>query len=68
QDGSRIAVFQNDHLEEMRALRDAGPTYPIEVIPNFARITLVEHVGEDNEDIISAAPADLPPGSADRTG
>ncbi|MFE8978750.1 phenolic acid decarboxylase [Streptomyces cyaneofuscatus] len=67
-DGSHIAVFQNEHLEEMRALRDAGPTYPIEVIPIFARITLIEHVGENNEDVISAAPADLPPGSADRTG
>ncbi|WP_411120253.1 phenolic acid decarboxylase [Streptomyces sp. 058-1L] len=50
--GSSIALFQNEHLEEMRSLRDAGPTYPIEVLPNFAQMTLIEHVGENNEDVI----------------
>jgi phenolic acid decarboxylase len=63
-DGSRIAVYQNEHLDEMLALRDAGPAYPTEVLPNFARITLLEHVGENDDNVISAAPADLRSGDA----
>ncbi|MGB0093989.1 MAG: phenolic acid decarboxylase [Solirubrobacteraceae bacterium] len=53
QDGSAIALYQNDHLDEMQARRDAGPTYPIEVITEFATITTFEFVGVDNESIIS---------------
>ena len=53
QDGSAIALYQNDHLDEMHAPRDAGPTYPIEVITEFATITTFEFVGVDNESIIS---------------
>lgn len=55
-DGSRIALFQNDHLDEMHAYRDAGPTYPIEVITEFATITSFDHVGEDDETVISPPP------------
>lgn len=65
--GSRTVLYQNDHLEEMRAYRDAGPTYPIYVVPEFAIITLFEYVGTDDETIIAAAPSDLPAGFADRT-
>jgi hypothetical protein len=54
-------------LGPLRALRDRGPTYPIYVVPEFAKITLFEEVGENKEDIISVAPADLPQGFADRT-
>lgn len=64
--GSRTVLYQNDHLEEMRAYRDAGPTYPIYVVPEFATITLFEYVGVDDETIIAAGPADLPAGFADR--
>ncbi|OYO12008.1 phenolic acid decarboxylase [Enemella evansiae] len=67
EDGSKTVVFQNDHLDQMRALRDQGPTYPIWVVPEFARITLFEEVGADDDSIISVAPADLPAGFADRT-
>ncbi|GGX88825.1 phenolic acid decarboxylase [Streptomyces minutiscleroticus] len=67
QDGGRTVLYQNDHLDEMRAYRDAGPTYPIYVVPEFARITLFEYVGEDDESVVSVAPADLPAGFADRT-
>ena len=35
-DGAKTVLFQNDHLDEMRAYRDAGPTYPIYVVPEFA--------------------------------
>ncbi|MFC8957557.1 phenolic acid decarboxylase [Streptomyces sp. NPDC057101] len=63
-DGSRIAVYQNEHLDDMLALRDAGPAYPTEVLPNFARITLLEDVGENDDNVISAAPSDLPSGDA----
>ncbi len=53
-DGSAIAVYQNDHLEQMHARRDAGPTYPIEVIVEFATITGFDYVGIDDESIIVA--------------
>ena len=50
-DGARTVLFQNDHLDEMRAYRDAGPTYPIYVVPEFASITLFEFVGADDETV-----------------
>jgi phenolic acid decarboxylase len=65
-DGVRTVLYQNDHLDEMHAYRDAGPTYPIYVVPEFATITLFEHVGADDESIIACAPGDLPAGFADR--
>jgi phenolic acid decarboxylase len=64
---ARTVVYQNEHLDEMREYRDAGPTYPIYMVPEFARITLFEHVGADDENVIAVAPGDLPPGFADRT-
>jgi phenolic acid decarboxylase len=64
--GSRTVLYQNEHLDEMRAYRDAGPTYPIYVVPEFATITLFEYVGVDDETIIATAPGELPPGFADR--
>ncbi|MBI0292941.1 phenolic acid decarboxylase [Streptomyces sp. PRKS01-29] len=65
-DGSKTVLFQNEHLAEMRAYRDVGPTYPIHVVPEFARITLFEHVGENDESVIAVGPEDLPEGFADR--
>ncbi|WP_279397183.1 phenolic acid decarboxylase [Curtobacterium sp. VKM Ac-2922] len=67
QDGSKTVLFQNDHLDRMREYRDQGPTYPIYVVPEFAHITLFEHVGQDDETVIDTAPADLPAGFADRS-
>ena len=67
QHGDRTVCFQNDHLDEMAAYRDQGPTYPIYVVPEFATITLFEYVGADVETVITVAPGDLPPGWADRT-
>jgi phenolic acid decarboxylase len=66
EDGSKTVLFQNDHLEQMRAYRDEGPTYPIYVVPEFAHITLYEFVGADDETVVDTAPADLPAGFADR--
>lgn len=65
-DGSKTVLFQNDHVDEMRAYRDAGPTYPIYVVPEFADITLFEHVGTDDQTVIDTAPGELPSGFADR--
>ncbi|SMQ20584.1 phenolic acid decarboxylase [Streptomyces sp. Ag82_O1-12] len=65
--GERTVLYQNDHLEKMQALRDAGPTYPVHVVPEFARITLFEYVGADDERVISVAPGDLPAGWSDRS-
>lgn len=66
-DALLAAGFQNDHLDEMQRFRDEGPTYPIYVVPEFAHITLFEHVGEDDETVVDTAPGDLPAGWADRT-
>ena len=54
-DGSKIAVYQNDHLDEMWRLRAAGPTYPIEVITEFATITSFTFVGVGDETVIPAS-------------
>ncbi len=59
--------FQNEHLDQMRAYRDDGPTYPIYVVPEFAYITLFENVGSDDDSVIDTAPQNLPEGWADRT-
>lgn len=61
QHGERTVCFQNDHLDEMRRYRDEGPTYPIYVVPEFAKITLFEYVGTDDESVISVAPGHLVP-------
>lgn len=62
----RTVLFQNDHLEEMAAFRDVGPTYPLEVIPEFAEITWLDHPGPDDDTVIDCGPGDLPDGWADR--
>ena len=59
QHGERTVLFQNDHLDEMNAFREQGPTYPIYVVTEFARITTVEKVGENNEEVINCAPSAL---------
>ena len=66
-DGHKTVLFQNDHLDDMQRYRDEGPTYPIYVVPEFARITLFEHVGENDETVIDTAPGDLPAGWSERT-
>lgn len=44
----------------MAKYRDAGPTYPIEVIDEFATITFVRDAGKNNEDVIACAASELP--------
>ena len=67
-DPAKTVCFQNDHLDRMTALRDSGPTYPIEVVDETARITFVEQRDTDDDSVIDRAPEDLPDGYADRTG
>ncbi|OBK32827.1 phenolic acid decarboxylase padC [Mycobacterium sp. 1165196.3] len=67
QHGERTVCFQNEHLDEMQAYRDQGPTYPIYEVPEFAYITLFEYVGADDESVIDTGPEHLPAGWADRT-
>lgn len=66
-DPGSTVCFQNEHLDRMTALRDAGPTYPIEVVDESARITLLERCDPDDDGVIDRAPADLPDGYTDRT-
>jgi phenolic acid decarboxylase len=58
-DGSKIAVYQNDHLDQMWRLRAAGPTYPIEVITEFTTIASFAFVGVDDESVIPV-PTEVP--------
>jgi len=56
----KTVCFQNEHIAEMLALRDAGPAYPTEVIDEFATITFVRDCGENNESVIDCAASELP--------
>ena len=65
-DPGKTVCFQNDHLEEMRAYRDAGPTYPKLVLDEFSTITFVEDCAPDDESVIACSPSELPAGYASR--
>ena len=56
QDPQATVCFQNDHLEEMARRRDAGPTYPIEVVDEPSEITVLDEPGPDDETVIDRAP------------
>ncbi|MGB8261376.1 MAG: phenolic acid decarboxylase [Terracidiphilus sp.] len=62
----KTVCYQNEHLERMRALREAGPTYPKFVLDEFSTITFIEDCGADDESVISCPPGELPEGYADR--
>ncbi|HEX7730353.1 MAG TPA: phenolic acid decarboxylase [Terracidiphilus sp.] len=66
QEPGTTVCFQNEHLERMRMLRDAGPTYPKFVLDEFSTITFVEECGADNETVIACGPEKLPAGYASR--
>lgn len=52
-DPNKTIIFQNDHLDLMLLYRDAGPTYPIDVINESGRMDFVEDSGLDNDKVIS---------------
>lgn len=52
--------FQNEHIAQMEAYREAGPVYPTEVIDEFATITFIEDCGENDENIINCPASELP--------
>lgn len=52
--------FQNEHIAQMEAYREAGPVYPTEVIDEFATITFIENCGENDESIINCPASELP--------
>lgn len=59
QNPERTVCFQNDQLDEMQRLRDAGPTYPKLVVDEFAELTFVEDCGADDQTVIDRAPSAL---------
>jgi phenolic acid decarboxylase len=65
-DPQKTVCFQNEHLDQIREYRDAGPTYPKLVIDEFATLTFVEDAGVDDETVVSCGPSDLPEGYAAR--
>lgn len=56
----KTVCFQNEHIAEMAAYRDAGPAYPTEVIDEFATITFVRDCGENNDTVINCPASELP--------
>lgn len=56
----KTVCFQNEHIAEMEAYRDAGPAYPTEVIDEFATITFVRDCGENNDTVINCPASELP--------
>lgn len=58
-DPQKTACFQNNHINEMEAYRAAGPTYPIEIMDQFATITAVDDCGLNNDSVISDATNEL---------
>ena len=65
-DPKKTVCFQNEHLDEMKQYREAGPAYPTAVIDEFAEISFSEDAGPDNDNVIDCAPDQLPKGYADR--
>jgi len=56
----KTVCYQNEHLELMRQYRDEGPTYPKEVVDEFAHITFMEDCGAGRDDVICCPPSELP--------
>lgn len=63
---TKIILHQNPHLDLMRSYRDAGPTYPIELVDEFAHITFLEDCPRDDDTVIACGPEELPAGYAAR--
>lgn len=59
-DPKKTVCFQNDFIPLMEQYREAGPAYPTEVIDEFATITFVRTVGENDESIINCPASELP--------
>ncbi|MTJ80792.1 MAG: phenolic acid decarboxylase [Telmatospirillum sp.] len=55
-DPAKTVCYQNDHLDLMRRYRDEGPTYPKEVVDEFATITVIEDCGAGRDDVINCPP------------
>jgi len=62
QDPKKTVCFQNEHIPQMVAHREAGPAYPTEVIDEFATITFVRDCGPDDETVIDRPASELPAG------
>lgn len=63
----RTVCFQNDFRDDMATYREAGPTYPVLVVPEFARISFLEDCGPDDDTVVDCAPQAVPAGYAART-
>lgn len=59
--------YQNEHMAEIIAARDNGPTYPLHMFGGFATITYLEDRGPGDTAVIACAPESLPEGYATRT-
>lgn len=63
----KTICHQNDFIADMNRFRDEGPSYPFVIISEFAKITFMEQRGRENDEVINAAPGQLPDGFLDRT-
>jgi len=62
----KTICFQNEHLDQMHKYRDLGPTYPIEVIDEFAKIKFIETCQLNDETVIACEAKHLPDEYANR--
>ncbi|UJR13040.1 hypothetical protein I4U23_000066 [Adineta vaga] len=66
-DPDKTIGFENEHVDEILRQRDAGPTYPLGSLHEFAKVKFIEDCGENNETVIACHPKDLPDGYLDRS-
>ena len=61
-DNPKLTVLHEDeHVDEMLALREKGPTWPMHFAEDsFATINVLEDVGAGRDDVINCSPDDLP--------
>ena len=61
-DNPQLTVCHEDeHVDEMLALREKGPTWPMHFAEDsFATINVVEDVGAGRDDVITCSPDELP--------
>ena len=57
---AKIACYQNECLPLMAQYREAGPTYPIEVVDQMATMIYMRDCGPDNDDVIACSASELP--------
>ncbi|MDI2090637.1 phenolic acid decarboxylase [Commensalibacter oyaizuii] len=59
-DPEKASRIQDDRIPLMEFYREIGPTYPIEILDEFAAITFVQDCSQDDESVIECSADELP--------